>query len=130
MKATLQRILDHHDALRLRVSRSWELEIGAVGSVKAAECLKRVEVEEEESLGGKIRAEWVEAAKKAESGTRSDGADGVVRPWEEGNGKAVAAGASSGGGWGVVEDTGAGFEGGVGGSAGGKEKGVEQGDVV
>src|SRR5262249_41360356 len=45
----LQAVLDHHDALRLRLIRSpedgdWGLEIGAVGSIDARSCARRVDL--------------------------------------------------------------------------------------
>ncbi|MBN6040525.1 non-ribosomal peptide synthetase [Amycolatopsis sp. 195334CR] len=39
----LQALLDHHDALRLRVTDSWSLTVEPVGSVRAEQCLRRVE---------------------------------------------------------------------------------------
>ena len=49
LRTVLQAVLNHHDALRLRLirsmeSREWELEIAAVGGVKAEFCLRRVDV--------------------------------------------------------------------------------------
>ena len=44
----LQAVLDHHDALRLRLEvlagGEWGLEIAAAGSVRAAECFRRIDV--------------------------------------------------------------------------------------
>ena len=45
----VQALLDHHDALRLRLVRAsdtaeWSLEIPAPGAIKAAACVRRVEV--------------------------------------------------------------------------------------
>jgi hypothetical protein len=45
----LQAVLDHHDALRLRLDvgeggGDWKLEVGPPGAVLAAECLRRVEI--------------------------------------------------------------------------------------
>src|SRR5205085_7400550 len=45
----LQRLLDHHDALRLRLDgagtqRGWHLEVAPSGAVLAGECLSRIEV--------------------------------------------------------------------------------------
>ena len=45
----LQALLDHHDALRLRLvgasdSAEWSLEVAAPGTMKAAACVRRVEV--------------------------------------------------------------------------------------
>src|SRR5262249_14681213 len=47
--AALQRLLDHHDALRLRLSepgvdREWALEVAPPGAVLAKECLSRIDV--------------------------------------------------------------------------------------
>ena len=46
--AALQALLDHHDALRLRVGGAagaeWTLEIAPPGAVQAADCLRRVDV--------------------------------------------------------------------------------------
>ncbi|WP_308404058.1 non-ribosomal peptide synthetase [Streptomyces rhizosphaericus] len=43
--AAVQTVLDHHDALRMRLDTGprWSLEIGAPGSVQAAGCLRRVD---------------------------------------------------------------------------------------
>ncbi|MFJ9691431.1 amino acid adenylation domain-containing protein [Kitasatospora sp. NPDC101183] len=46
LAAALQAVVDHHDALRMRLSRSgdgWGLEIGARGAVRATELLHRVD---------------------------------------------------------------------------------------
>jgi non-ribosomal peptide synthase protein (TIGR01720 family) len=46
--AALQAVLDHHDALRARLSTDgpeWQLEIPAPGSVSAEHCLRRVDAE-------------------------------------------------------------------------------------
>src|SRR5437773_8446579 len=45
----LQAVLDHHDAVRLRLDVAegggdWQLEVGPPGAVVAAECLRRVEI--------------------------------------------------------------------------------------
>ncbi|MEV4970315.1 amino acid adenylation domain-containing protein [Streptomyces scopuliridis] len=45
--AAVQRLLDHHDALRLRLDRSsaeWRLSVRAPGSVSGASCVRRVDV--------------------------------------------------------------------------------------
>jgi len=47
--AALQRLLDHHDALRLRVNEAgaggeWALEVAPPGAVLAGECLSRIDV--------------------------------------------------------------------------------------
>ncbi|MFC4855947.1 amino acid adenylation domain-containing protein [Actinophytocola glycyrrhizae] len=44
LTALLQALLDTHDALRLRVSPGWDLEIAPPGAVTAAHCLDRVPV--------------------------------------------------------------------------------------
>ncbi|MFI9387412.1 amino acid adenylation domain-containing protein [Kutzneria sp. NPDC052558] len=44
LTAILQALIDTHDALRLKVSRDWDIEVTPIGSVLAAECLDRVEV--------------------------------------------------------------------------------------
>src|SRR5262249_45226509 len=44
----LQAVLDHHDALRLRLNVSaageWSLEVTPAGSVHAADCLRRIDI--------------------------------------------------------------------------------------
>ncbi|MFH8978767.1 amino acid adenylation domain-containing protein, partial [Streptomyces sp. NPDC017890] len=42
LTAAVQALLDHHDALRLRVSADWACEVGERGSVDAARCVRRV----------------------------------------------------------------------------------------
>ncbi|WP_197043308.1 non-ribosomal peptide synthetase [Saccharothrix sp. NRRL B-16314] len=42
MAAALRALIDHHDALRLRLSPEWSLEVLPVGSVRAEDCLRRV----------------------------------------------------------------------------------------
>ncbi|MGC9443286.1 condensation domain-containing protein, partial [Streptomyces sp. WG5] len=42
LRAAVQALLDHHDALRLRVSGDWALVVGERGSVDAARCVRRV----------------------------------------------------------------------------------------
>ncbi|MGF1426922.1 amino acid adenylation domain-containing protein [Kitasatospora sp. LaBMicrA B282] len=39
----LQAVLDHHDALRLRMTDDWELTVTAPGTVAAADCVRRVD---------------------------------------------------------------------------------------
>ena len=62
----LQRLLDHHDALRLRLatgSGEWSLAVAPCGTVAAGECLRRIDVcgLEEEGLGACIAAAAVAA---------------------------------------------------------------------
>ncbi|MFC0063317.1 amino acid adenylation domain-containing protein [Umezawaea endophytica] len=53
LAATLQIVLDHHDALRLRLTRIagvlWSLETQPVGAVRAADLLRRVETKDYEA---------------------------------------------------------------------------------
>ncbi|MFD1050546.1 phosphopantetheine-binding protein, partial [Kibdelosporangium lantanae] len=39
--AALQVLLDHHDALRMKLSPQWELSVQAVGAVRAEDCLNQ-----------------------------------------------------------------------------------------
>ncbi|WP_370422390.1 amino acid adenylation domain-containing protein [Streptomyces sp. QH1-20] len=50
----VQQLVDHHDALRLRLDRSsadWRLEVRAPGSVAASSCVRRVDVRGLDDLG-------------------------------------------------------------------------------
>ena len=47
--AALQAVLDHHDALRLRLDRAagneaWSLEVAPAGAVPAASCIRRIDI--------------------------------------------------------------------------------------
>jgi aspartate racemase len=42
MHAALRALIDHHDALRLRLGPEWSLEVLPVGAVRAEDCLRRV----------------------------------------------------------------------------------------
>ncbi|HEX6355795.1 amino acid adenylation domain-containing protein [Actinophytocola sp.] len=44
LEAMLQALLDTHDALRMRVTPAWDVEVAPVGAVDATRCLRRVEV--------------------------------------------------------------------------------------
>ncbi|GAA3363260.1 hypothetical protein GCM10017744_057280 [Streptomyces antimycoticus] len=48
LRAGLQTVLDHHDALRMRLRRTggvvWNLEVPERGAVRAADCLRRVDL--------------------------------------------------------------------------------------
>ena len=48
LTAVLQVVLDHHDALRLRLTATagakWSLEVAPVGAVAAADCLQRIDI--------------------------------------------------------------------------------------
>ncbi|MFF8816158.1 amino acid adenylation domain-containing protein [Streptomyces pactum] len=48
LRAALQTLLDHHDVLRMRLRRTggvvWHLEVTAPGTVRAADCLRRVDL--------------------------------------------------------------------------------------
>ncbi|WP_285742084.1 non-ribosomal peptide synthetase [Lentzea sp. NBRC 105346] len=46
----VQRVLDHHDALRMRLLRDWSVELTPPGSVAADRCVRRVEGFTEERL--------------------------------------------------------------------------------
>ena len=86
--AALQSLLDHHDALRLRLTASartgeWGLEVAPPGAVMAADCLRRIDVC---GLDDAMRARLHQrtSASRREptcSGSRRDGAGGVVRCW-------------------------------------------------
>src|SRR5205085_9693105 len=43
LASALQAVLDHHDALRLRLGDDWNLEVMPCGSISAAECLERID---------------------------------------------------------------------------------------
>ena len=69
LAAALQVLLDHHDALRLRVGVAageggWRLEIAPAGSVRAADCLRRIGVAG--LADGGLRACFAEHAAAAE----------------------------------------------------------------
>ncbi|MFI6210226.1 amino acid adenylation domain-containing protein, partial [Streptomyces sp. NPDC051041] len=56
LTAAVRALLDHHDALRLRLTRTagglvWGLEVGARGSVDAAACVRRVSFEGADVVG-------------------------------------------------------------------------------
>ncbi|MEV6419527.1 amino acid adenylation domain-containing protein [Streptomyces sp. NPDC051662] len=58
--AAVQKLLDHHDALRLRLDRSsaeWRLSVRPPGSVSAASCVRRVDVRGVDDLGRVLTAE-------------------------------------------------------------------------
>jgi non-ribosomal peptide synthase protein (TIGR01720 family) len=72
----LQAVLDHHDALRLRVlaaaeQSEWTLEVAPVGAVRAATCLRRVDIGRLESavLRGCIAEEARGAASRLAPGS-------------------------------------------------------------
>ena len=69
--AALQAVLDHHDALRLRVVAAaehgeWNLEIVPPGAVLASSCLRRVDIGGVDAAA--LRACIAEQARRAESG--------------------------------------------------------------
>ena len=82
--AALQAVLDHHDALRLRligaVDGNWGLEIAAPGAVQAASCLRRIDVSglDEEAQSRLHRRPGACGREPACSGGRRHGAGGVV----------------------------------------------------
>ncbi|MFE4369084.1 amino acid adenylation domain-containing protein [Streptomyces sp. NPDC056835] len=54
LAAAVQKLLDHHDALRLRLDRSsaeWRLSVRPPGSVSGASCVRRVDVRGVDDLG-------------------------------------------------------------------------------
>src|SRR5262249_35178414 len=53
LTAALQTLLDHHDALRLRVIDpvAMRLEVAAAGSIRAADCVHRIEIEDVGAAG-------------------------------------------------------------------------------
>ncbi|WP_323056116.1 non-ribosomal peptide synthetase [Streptomyces sp. NEAU-W12] len=55
LTAAVQALLDHHDALRLRVSADWASEVGERGSVDAARCVRRVPAADAD-IAGEARA--------------------------------------------------------------------------
>ena len=67
--AALQAVLDHHDALRLRLMASneersdWRLEVAPVGTVKAAACTRRIDISKlDDAARHNCIAEQAEAA--------------------------------------------------------------------
>ena len=69
--AAVQSLLDHHEALRLRLMRAsdkapWSLEIPEPGTIKAATCVRRVEVSRLDE--GRRRACMAEQAREAQRG--------------------------------------------------------------
>ena len=63
----LQSLLDHHDALRLRLTGSdapWSLEVAPAGAVSAGDCLRRIDIRGLDDAG--LRACIAEAAPAAE----------------------------------------------------------------
>ncbi|MDJ0382276.1 non-ribosomal peptide synthetase [Streptomyces sp. G-G2] len=59
VRAAVQALLDHHDALRMRLgsgSRGWELEIAARGAVRAEDCVQRCEFTDEDTAAARVRA--------------------------------------------------------------------------
>ena len=82
--AAVQAVLDHHDALRLRLDvrrgESGILEVAPPGAVRALECLRRIEVGglEDGGLRACIGDEGVAAGTAACPGGGGDGAGGVV----------------------------------------------------
>ena len=133
LRAALQAVLDHHDALRLRLTMvsqdmgasqdigasqdmgasehdDWRLEIAPAGAVAAGACLRRIDAGAVDDAG--LRELIAEAAEAAEQRLRPcgrrDGAGGVVRCRRRAPGASAAHDPSSGGGWGVVADPGAG----------------------
>ena len=66
----LQAVLDHHDALRLRLDvlagGEWGLEIAPAGSVRAADCVRRIDI-------SAIEGEGVRSCMRAAAGTAAEG---------------------------------------------------------
>ncbi|MGW0424957.1 amino acid adenylation domain-containing protein, partial [Streptomyces sp. NPDC003015] len=56
LEAALGTLLDHHDALRLRVTEDWTVTVPEPGSVRGADCLTRVDARglDEEALGSAV----------------------------------------------------------------------------
>ena len=134
LRAALQALLDHHDALRLRLDAGadgeWRLEIAPPGAVAAGALLRRVEVGELMAEGG---PDWAGAALHGVIAAEAEAAERRLDPaaglmlqavWFDAGARAARAAAgcdpSSGGGRGVVADPGAGPCGGV---AGGRVRG-------
>nr|UDM84265.1 NRPS [uncultured bacterium] len=63
MLAALQAVIDHHHALRLRLLIDKRMEIAAVGSVQASDCLKRVGLDglDEKARAAAMQAHAIEA---------------------------------------------------------------------
>ena len=93
LTAALQAVLDHHDALRLRLTaaaedgatdrardREWSLEVAPAGAVLAGSCLRRVDVcdVDEAALRGRLAEEARVGGGQAFAFGRHDGAGGVV----------------------------------------------------
>src|SRR5262249_5765658 len=76
----LQAVLDHHDALRLRLEVAgegdWQLEVAPVGAVGAAGCVRRIDIGDLDA--GAREACICEQARAAE-GRRSPAGGGVVQ---------------------------------------------------
>ncbi|WP_411107787.1 condensation domain-containing protein [Streptomyces sp. cmx-4-9] len=80
----LQAVLDHHDALRMTLKRAvsggeWELEIRGRGSVRAADCVERVDVSGLE--GEALRAVTEEGSRAARLRLDPDGGVMVQAVW-------------------------------------------------
>ena len=84
LTAALQAVLDHHDALRLRLRRlagdEWRLEVAPVGAVAAADCLQRIDIGAlaDEELRACIVEQAQAAREQACACGRGDAAGGVV----------------------------------------------------
>ncbi|WP_308117530.1 non-ribosomal peptide synthetase [Streptomyces anatolicus] len=83
VRAAVQALLDHHDALRMRLNSGpqggWELEIAGRGAVRAEDCVRRVEGTDEDAAriraamerlapreGRMVQAVWFDSGPEAE----------------------------------------------------------------
>ena len=82
LQGALQAVLDHHDALRLRLDagsedEEWRLEIMPGGSVSSSGCLRRVDVS---AIGGKGVLAWDGPELRARIGLEAAAAEGRLDP--------------------------------------------------
>ena len=127
LTAALQAVLDHHDALRLRLMAAvggdgeWRLEVAPAGAVAAGSCLRRIDVGAVDGAG--LRERLAEEAQAAEGRLSPSAGVMVQAVWfdagAERAGRLLLTIHHLGGGRGVVADPGAGPCGGVGGDCGG-----------
>ena len=85
LTAALQRLLDHHDVLRLRLTRAggaWDLEVLERGSVSASSCLRRIDIS---GLDGEALRACVDAAARAAEERLAPAAGAMVQAvWLDG----------------------------------------------
>ena len=126
LSAALQAVLDHHDALRLRLTAAcgdgeWRLEVAPAGAVAAGSCLRRIDVGAVD--GAVLRERLAEEVQAAEARLSPSAGVMVQAVWfdagAERAGRLLLTIHHLGGGWGVVAHPSAGPCGGVGGDCGG-----------